>query len=963
MTYHRQRHITSHTEPSAGVRQGHRRKTLCVYIIHNWKCLLQTKQNIMTSKRKNKQLRRLVTRLMLAMTMVMPTSTWAQEMYTVFNTETKTLTFMYGDKPGSGDVYDVPTDPTDTKTSPGWISDHKADITKVVFDASFKDARPTSCAHWFDNCSNLTSIDNIENLNTSNVTTMNQMFFACKNLISLDLSNFDTSNVTDMYSMFWGCLSLTYLDLSSFNTANVTTMYQMFYDCSHLTSLDLSSFNTANVTTMGSMFNKCSKLTSLDLSSFNTAIVTSMGSMFKDCSSLLTIYVSDVFSTSKVSNSQYMFKNCTSLKGAVPFQKSNTDKSMANFDGYFTKSNLTPYVKWNGDTKVLTFKVANYTEGTNGEYILNEGHNAQGWLSDVFSDCEKVVFTPSFKQAKPTSCYQWFCGFSQLTTIQGIENLNTEEVTDMSNMFSGCSGLTSLNLSNFDTSNVTDMSSMFNGCSGLTSLYLSSFKTAKVKDMRWMFSSCSKLESLDLSNFDTSNVTDMSDMFSGCSGLTSLTLSSFKTAKVTTMSEMFNNCPSLTSLNLSSFNTANVKNMSYMFMGCLKLESLDLSNFDTSNVTDMSNMFRNCKKLTSTSLDLSNFKTANVTNMSDIFRNCSGLTSLDLSSFKTVNVTYMNGMFNGCSGLTTIYVSDDFNTANVSNSDGMFTDCKKLVGAASYSEDKTDKDMANYNTGYFKTYFTLGDSKVELCGNPLTTESLDLTGDYDFSPKYEFKAKSATYSRDLSESESTWFSLCLPFAYTPDNFNFTAYQLKGASADAVEIEEMTGEIAAGTPVLFKFKDGEEKKINISETDAQILKAPVVGTAVNGPEGPLQLCGTYQTKTFSTEDGNAFILLNNKLMNPAKMLDKGVTKVGVKPFRAYMTLTASAGATSAPASARAFSIGRGGEGNEGTTAIDLLNSVATDDAEYYDINGRRINAPAKGVNIVRRGNKTIKLIIK
>ena len=152
---------------------------------------------------------------------------------------------------------------------------------------------------------------------------------------------------------------------------------------------------------------------------------------------------------------------------------------------------------------------------------------------------------------------------------------------------------------------------------------------------------------------------------------------------------------------------------------------------------------------------------------------------------------------------------------------------------------------------------------------------------------------------------------------------------------------------------------------MSATGANIVKEPVEGATVTGDDGSsLQLCGTYQTKTFSKDaDGNAFILLKDKLMNPAKMLDTGVTKVGVKPFRAYMTLTASAGATSAPASARAFSIGRGGEGNEGTTAIDLLNSVATDDAEYYDINGRRLDAPAKGVNIVRRGNKTIKLIIK
>ena len=183
-----------------------------------------------------------------------------------------------------------------------------------------------------------------------------------------------------------------------------------------------------------------------------------------------------------------------------------------------------------------------------------------------------------------------------------------------------------------------------------------------------------------------------------------------------------------------------------------------------------------------------------------------------------------------------------------------------------------------------------------------------------------------------------------------------------ATDDAVEIGEITGEIVAGTPVLFKFKDGVvDKTINLSATDAQIVKAPVEGATVTGPDGSsLQLCGTYQTKSFSSDDNNAFILLNDKLMNPARMLTTpGVTSVSVKPFRAYMTLTASAQTSSA----RAFSIGHGDEGNEGTSAIDLLNSVATDDAEYYDINGRRIDAPVKGVNIVRRGNKTMKLIIK
>ena len=628
----------------------------------------------MTSKRKTKQLRWLVTRLMLAMTMVMPASMWAQEsvMYTVYNDGT--LTFKYGEKKGSGTLYDVPTY---YSTAPGW-SAYSSSIKTVVFDESFINAQPKSCYKWFDNCSNLTSINDIKYLNTANVKNMSRMFRDCKNLTSLDLSKFDTSNVKDMSYMFNNCQKLTSLDLSKFKTAKVTNMYQMFYNCSNLTSLDLPSFNTANVTTMEQMFSGCSKLTNLDLSSFNTA-------------------------------------------------------------------------------------------------------------------------------------------------------------------------------------NVTTMEQMFYGCSSLTSL--------------------------DLSNYDNSKVTTMSEMFSGCSKLTSL--------------------------------------------------------------------------------NLSNFKTANVTKMYRMFFDCSGLKDLDLSSFNTAKVTTMGQMFYGCSSLKTIYVSDDFTTDHTSSSWNMFYNCSNLVGAAEYDSNNTDIARANYKTGYFKTYFTLGDSKVELCGEQLTTNSLNLnlTGDNDFVAHAPFTANTATYSRDLSTSNSKWFSLCLPFAYTPNNF--TAYKLMSATDDAVEIGEISGEIAAGMPVLFKFKDGVKKEINISAPGANIVKAPVDGTAVTGDDGSsLQLYGTYQTKTFSSADGNAFILLNDKLMNPSKMLEnQKVTKVSVKPFRAYMTLTASAGATSAPASARAFSIGRGGEGNEGTTAIDLLNSVATDDAEYYDINGRRLDAPAKGVNIVRRGNKTIKLIIK
>ena len=588
------------------------------------------------------------------------------------------------------------------------------------------------------------------------------------------------------------------------------------------------------------------------------------------------------------------------------------------------------------DNGKLTFKYGDKPQGSRNVYDVPTDPTNPGWIIDHKADITNVVFDESFKDARPTSCYHWFEDFNSLTTIEGIENLNTDEVTDMSYMFYNCSKLPSLDVSKFNTAKVENMCCMFSFCEVLTSLDVSKFITEKVKDMGAMFGYCSGLTSLDVSNFNTDNVTNMGYMFANCSKLTS------------------------TSLDVSKFNTANVTDMSYMFYNCSGLTSLTLSSFNTDKVENMSYMFSDCKKLTS--LDLLKFNTANVKNMNFMFRDCSSLESLDLSSFNTANVTNMEYMFYICSGLKTIYVSDDFTTGIGTKSTGMFENCTKLNGAVAYDSNKTDKDMANYNTGYFKTYYKLGENQVDLYGVSLTTESLDLSGEKDFVAHAPFTANEANYSRDLSKSESTWFSLCLPFAYTP--YNFTAYKLMSATANAVEIEEITGEIVAGTPVLFKFKGGVvdvNKKINISATKAEIVKAPVDGTKVTDPDGSsLQLCGTYQNKSFSEKDNNAFILLNNKLMNPAKMLEnKNVKKVSVKPFRAYMTLTAPAQTSSA----RAFSIGHGGEGNEGTTAIDLLNSVATDDAEYYDINGRRIDAPAKGVNIVRRGNKTIKLIIK
>ena len=526
----------------------------------------------------------------------------------------------------------------------------------TILDVSkFDTKNVTNMSYMFSGCSALTTLD-VSKFDTKNVTDMNYMFYQCSVLTTLDVSNFDTKNVTDMDGMFCDCDALTTLDVSNFDTQNVTNMNSMFYSCSALTTLDLSNFDTQNVTNMNYMFSNCPALTTLDLSNFDTKNVTDMSWMFSFNPALTTIYASDKFVTTACEFDDCMFEECANLVGAVPYDENKVGKEMANYTtGYFTdiaSKVAESYAVFDEATNTLTFKYD--TNKPAGAFALNEGENLPGWYK--FDDnnhshnaniIKKVIFDTSFANARPTSCYNWFYGCTDLTTIEGIEYLNTENVTNMSWMFSECSALTTLDVSNFDTKNVMEMSYMFGSCTKLKTLDVSSFNTQNVTDMNWMFSYCSALTTLDLSDFDTKNVTDMNGMFSNCSALT----------------------------------------------------TLDLSSFETQNVTDMSRMFKDCSALTT--LDVSNFDTQNVTDMSRMFNDCSALTTLDVSNFDTQNVTDMSRMFKSCSALTTIYASDKFVTTACEEDENMFADCTNLVGAIPYDENKVGKEMANYTTGYF----------------------------------------------------------------------------------------------------------------------------------------------------------------------------------------------------------------------------------------------------------------------
>ena len=482
-----------------------------------------------------------------------------------------------------------------------------------------------------------------------------------------------------------------------------------------------------------------------------------------------------------------------------------------------------------------------------------------------------------------------------------------------------------------------------------------SFKTYAPTSLKEFFYNCKTLETISgLEYLNTANITDMGSMFQDCYNLKSLDLTKFDTKNVSSMYFMFYNCPNLTSLDLTNFNTKNVKNMNGMFGDCTHLTSLDLTNFNTAKVTNMGNMFLGCSNLTS--LDLTNFNTAKVTDMHGMFKGCSALTSLDLTNFNTAEVRDMNRMFNmldkSSTALTTIYVSDNFVTTNVQNGENMFNNCTKLKGFQKYFLLDTDHRYANYKTGYFtKLVGKNGEEKIGATGKTLATENLVLDDGKDFVAYEPFAAKDASYSRDIPKG-STWGTLCLPFAIDQSKeTECKFYRLTGIDNDCITLESYEeGIIPAGTPVLFKMNEG-VKTLSISVQNAGIVTKPKAGTNTD-----VNLVGSF-TKIGGKDnqglDKSDYIIGKNKFWRVSDL--DGGNGVGIKPMRAYIHP-----ATASQARAAMLSIGKG----DGTTVIDNLNAISNDaNAEYYDANGRRTNGLQKGLNIVKRGSKTYKIMVK
>ena len=686
--------------------------------------------------------------------------------YTPGNT---TLTFYHDNQRDSrtGTIYNLNTG----ENTPAWRTDGtNANVTQVVFDPSFANARPTTTYLWFYLMKNLQTITGIEYLNTSEVTNMANMFNSCSKLTSLDLSTFNTSKVTDMRVMF--------------------------YNCSSLTSLDLSSFNTANVT---SMFN-----------------------MFGSSGSLRTIYVGDDWSTAAVTNSSLMFTNCTSLLGGhgTTYDSSHIDKAYAHVDGgpsdpgYFTAAGTEAYVVYTPENTTLTFYYDTERSSRPGTtYDLNTGSNDTGWESDeTNANVTQVVFDPSFANARPTTTYSWFYNMQNLQTIEGIEYLNTSEVTDMNWMFGYCTGLTSLDLSNFNTSKVTSMARMFAYSSNLTSLDLRSFNTSKVTSMTGMFRRCGSLRTIYAGDdWSTAAVTYSQDMFGddvslvggqgttydashidqayahidgGPSDLGYFTAAGTEayavyTPENTTLTFYYDTERSTrpgttydlntgnddtgwdideTNVNVTqvvfdpSFANARPTTTYDWFYNMQNLQTIEgMEYLNTSEVTSMLIMFAYCTSLTS--IDLSHFNTAKVTDMGYMFYGCTSLTSLDLSSFNTSNVTIMNRMFYCCFDLTTIYAGEGWSTEAVTNSTQMFQNCTNLVGGqgTTYDANHIDKAYAHLDGGPSNPgYFTVAGTEAYAVYTP---ENTTLTFYYDTERS---SRPGTTYDLNTGENDPGW---------------------------------------------------------------------------------------------------------------------------------------------------------------------------------------------------------------
>ena len=693
--------------------------------------------------------------------------------------------------------------------NPGYFTDPAAPRPYAVVTKN-ADNKPVAVAFYYDTNMNSLQADDvtiIKTLNTNNVAE--NWTGATLTSVTFDPSFAGFHDLKTLSGWFSGCTALTELDLSNLNTENVTTMQSMLYNCTGLTELDLSHLSTGNVTNMQSMFNSCSSLTELDVSGFDMTKVTNTSRMFSYCSSLETIYApagTDWTGTTITSSSE-MFSDCQKLVGGYGtiYSSSAKDKTRACIDGldgkqgYFTDPTAPrPYAILSADKTAVTFYFDTELDTRRAAdpdatvvLRMNYSNSTPAWAT---ASLTSVTFDDSFKNFHGlTSLYQWFYNCTELATINGISNLNTENVTTMNSMFYLCSSLTELDLTGFNTENVTSTYYMFCSCTALTELDLSAFNTAKLTDARWMFSGCKNLVTIYAAtdaNWNTATLTSGQYIFQNCNNLVGgngtvyssesydktracidgldgnpgyftdknaprpyAILSADKTALTfyydtqlpvrqaapenDGATVIFNLKPSewkSAALTSATFDPSfagftGITSLSSWFEGCTGLTAIDLSNLNAANVVSAYYMFYGCTNLQTITFG-EHFATDKVKNMSYMFYNCSKLETLTFGEhFSTAQVTNMNSMFYSCRNLQAITFGPQFTTANVTDMSYMFYGCSSL----------TELDLTGFNTENVTTMYYMFNacSKLETiyatAGTDWSTSATLTTSAYMFS--------------------------------------------------------------------------------------------------------------------------------------------------------------------------------------------------------------------------------------
>lgn len=938
-----------------------------------WRTQTKTKMTINMIKKMTQYLlqRRCALSLLLMLMLLQPVMAQIQDrrMYARLDRETQTLTLYYDKNKQTSDnaIY----------ARPLWANyvERKA-IQTVVFDESFKHARPKSCDQWFYLFEGLTKIEHLDYLNTSEVENMGSMFSKCTSLETLDLSSFNTekvtnmfemfvgstnlrtinlpkgfigSNVTDLNGMFRGCASLTELDLSGSNAEKVKNMGNMFDGCVALSNLNLSGFKTGSVTDMRYLFSSCQSLESLDLSGFNTENVSSMVAMFSQCSSLRSLDLSS-FNTSKVIGMNLMFYMCTNLE-SIDLSSFDTEnlQQMAHMFYSCTKLeilDLSSFATPNMTSMLCAFQYCKNLKTiyvtsafttdkvTEGPYAFAGCVNLPNFNPDKTGVEMAHTGEGGYLTAATASWVRWDAPTGTLSFHRGATKPvgdNIYNILDYGDTQSWNTHPAEIQKvvfkAGFRDETYTTCSNWFNGCTNLTSIEgIENLNTSNVKNMSGMFALCSNLETLDLSHFNTERVTTMAKMFYGCTKLHDLNISSFNTEKVTSMNQMFSNCSSLDSLDLSHFNAegVNYHGLYAMFSGCSSLKFLDVSNFPA----DRPKM-----------------------QLDAMFKGCSSLQTLDLSSFNTGLANSFTDMFDGCSALRTIYVSDLFRFKNGASSSNMFRDCHSLKGAISFEPSTIDKTYASYVWGYLtKKVGTNGNEIIGATGSPLTIDALPLDDSKAYTLYEDCDVNNATYEREV---KSDWATLCLPYTIQPSSEDNTCYfyTLKSVGTESVELVRMEeGVIEAGQPVVVRKKNAEQTSFRVvSGTATPDEKAKAVTKPTNRETGH-RLIGTFAP--IELNDDCYFIAKDLfRLVSDYKLAATGVK---IAAYRAYIQLDATQKGGSAQLT---IGVDEGTNQVDAATLVDLLNDT---EAEYYDVQGRRIPQLQRGINIVKVGSKVMKV---